>query len=86
MADTLGISTSLAEPAVVTAPRPQPLGIFGLPLGYLLIPGGPETDHVRTAMLAGQLPDTWPAGLRTSSRWPVTGRGRSRRWPVPPTR
>jgi len=64
MADTLGISTSLAEPAVVTAPRPQPLGIFGLPLGYLLIPGGPETDHVRTAMLAGQLPDTWPAGLR----------------------
>jgi tetratricopeptide (TPR) repeat protein len=64
MADTLGISTSLAEPAAVTAPRPQPLGVFGLPLGYLLIPGGPGTDHVRTALLAGQLPDTWPAELR----------------------
>ncbi|MCV7072980.1 hypothetical protein H7H73_24175, partial [Mycobacterium rufum] len=24
--------------------RPQPLGVFGLPLGYLLIPAGPDTD------------------------------------------
>lgn len=45
------------------ATRPQPLGAFPLPLGYLLIPAGPETEAARLALLAGEVPD-WPASLR----------------------
>lgn len=45
------------------AARPQPLGAFPLPLGYLLIPASPATEDARQALLAGQLPD-WPAVLR----------------------
>lgn len=40
--------------------RPQPLGVFGLPLGYLLIPAGPDTDAARAALVSGRLPDAWP--------------------------
>jgi tetratricopeptide (TPR) repeat protein len=52
----------------VLAVRPQPLGAFPLPLGYLLIPApgemeGPETEDARLALLAGRLPE-WPAALR----------------------
>nr|WP_275572402.1 hypothetical protein [Mycolicibacterium vanbaalenii] len=43
--------------------RPQPLGVFGLPLGYLLIPAGDDTDPVRAALLAGRLPEVWPDRL-----------------------
>ena len=43
--------------------RPQPLGTFPLPLGYLLIPAAPETEDARLALLAGRLPE-WPAALR----------------------
>jgi tetratricopeptide (TPR) repeat protein len=43
--------------------RPQPLGVFGLPLGYLLIPAGDDTDPVRAALLAGCLPEVWPDRL-----------------------
>ncbi len=42
--------------------RPQPLGIFGLPLGYLLIPA--SADEVRASLLAGRLPESWPAPTR----------------------
>lgn len=47
----------------VLAARPQPLGAFPLPLGYLLIPASPETEDARLALLAGRLPQ-WPAALR----------------------
>ena len=52
----------------VLAVRPQPLGAFPLPLGYMLIPApgemeGPETEDARLALLAGRLPE-WPAALR----------------------
>ncbi|MCW1957625.1 MAG: hypothetical protein KIH64_003585 [Mycobacterium sp.] len=46
----------------VLAARPQPLGAFPLPLGYLLIPASPDTEAARAALLAGRLPD-WPAAL-----------------------
>lgn len=44
------------------AVRPQPLGAFPLPLGYLLIP--PDAETVRTALLDGNEPDSWPEALR----------------------
>lgn len=47
----------------VLAVRPQPLGAFPLPLGYLLIPASPETEAARLALLAGQVPQ-WPAALK----------------------
>jgi len=62
MAEALEITTPAGYEA--DAKRPQPLGIFGLPLGYLLIPAGPDTDEARTALLDGRLPDVWPAALR----------------------
>lgn len=46
------------------AVRPQPLGTFPLPLGYLLIPVGEDTEGARTAMLQGRLPEHWPPALR----------------------
>lgn len=55
-----------AEPrpdATGLAVRPQPLGAFPLPLGYLLIPASPDTEEARQALLAGRLPE-WPAALR----------------------
>ncbi len=54
--------TDLLDPAVL-AVRPQPLGAFPLPLGYLLIPASPDTEEARLALLAGLLPE-WPAALR----------------------
>ncbi|OBC08903.1 hypothetical protein A5784_05780 [Mycobacterium sp. 852013-50091_SCH5140682] len=45
--------------------RPQPLGLFPLPLGYMLIPAGPDTDAARAELLAGRLPENWPASLRS---------------------
>lgn len=44
--------------ALVT--RPQPLGVFGLPLAYLLIPAGEDTDAARAALVSGRVPDVWP--------------------------
>ncbi len=46
------------------AVRPQPVGAFPLPLGYLLTPAGDDTEPVRIALLAGQLPTAWPASMR----------------------
>jgi tetratricopeptide (TPR) repeat protein len=54
--------TELVDPTVL-AVRPQPLGAFPLPLGYLLIPASPETEDARRDLLAGRLPD-WPNALR----------------------
>jgi tetratricopeptide (TPR) repeat protein len=46
------------------AVRPQPLGAFPLPLGYLLIPAGEDTEQARAALVAGRLPDRWPARMQ----------------------
>src|SRR4051794_37815648 len=46
------------------AVRPQPLGTFPLPLGYLLIPAGADTEEARAAMLQGRLPGHWPPAMR----------------------
>ena len=54
--------TNVLDPAVL-AVRPQPLGAFPLPLGFLLIPASPDTEDARVALLSGRLPD-WPASLR----------------------
>jgi tetratricopeptide (TPR) repeat protein len=43
--------------------RPQPVGIFALPAGYLLLP--PTTDRsAAAALLAGKLPASWPEEWR----------------------
>jgi tetratricopeptide (TPR) repeat protein len=55
--------TVIAETSAQLAVRPQPLGAFALPLGYLLIPAGDDTEPARAALLAGCLPEVWPARL-----------------------
>jgi len=54
--------TDLMDPTVL-AVRPQPLGAFPLPVGYLLVPAAADTEEARLALLAGQTPH-WPAALR----------------------
>lgn len=63
---TVSADTELVDPAVL-AVRPQPLGAFALPLGYMLIPASPDTEAARTALVAGQLPQ-WPAALAAHER------------------
>jgi tetratricopeptide (TPR) repeat protein len=60
---TAPVDTELPGPAAL-AIRPQPLGAFPLPLGYLLIPADTATEAARSALLTGRLPDEWPAALR----------------------
>jgi len=55
-------TSELAEPTIL-AHRPQPLGAFPLPLGYLLIPAGPETEAAREALVDGREPELWPPAL-----------------------
>jgi hypothetical protein len=61
-------STSVVEHdlsnAVSLVARPQPLGLFPLPLGFMLIPAQEQADAIREMMLAGQLPASWPQALR----------------------
>ncbi|AQT82930.1 hypothetical protein B1R94_18890 [Mycolicibacterium litorale] len=52
----------MVETAVL-ATRPQPLGAFALPLGYMLVPASPDTEAARAALLAGEIPQ-WPQALR----------------------
>src|SRR4051812_40591497 len=63
-----GVTTLTAEGDLagssLLARRPQPLGAFPLPLGYLLIPAGSETEAAREALLTGNVPAVWPAALR----------------------
>lgn len=63
---TLHADTERTGPAAV-ALRPQPLGTFPLPLGYMLIPAvsdtGADTEEVRAALLSGNAPQQWPPGL-----------------------
>jgi tetratricopeptide (TPR) repeat protein len=44
--------------------RPQPVGVFALPAGYLLIPDGPDCDAARASLVGGTLPEAWPDELR----------------------
>lgn len=44
--------------------RAQPVGTFPLPAGFLLVPPGDDTEAARTALLAGRIPDPWPATMR----------------------
>ncbi|CAO5170597.1 hydrogenase maturation protease [Frankia sp. AiPs1] len=47
------------------AEQPQPVGVFPLPAGYLLIPGrDDETAALRHTLAAGRTPSAWPARLR----------------------
>jgi len=71
MAEALTTSTSVVGDDVSTSPvparRPQPLGLFPLPLGYMLIPDDDDDEATETArqeMLGGRLPVRWPASLR----------------------
>lgn len=67
------MKTSTAPLVASLAPvRPQPLGAFGLPLGYLLIPAGDDTEDARRALVAGCVPDDWPARL-TAHRHALEG-------------
>jgi tetratricopeptide (TPR) repeat protein len=61
MTSTSVVDHNLSHGAV---PRPQPLGLFPLPLGFMLIPAGDDADAAREAMLAGRLPASWPPSLR----------------------
>jgi tetratricopeptide (TPR) repeat protein len=71
MAEALTTSTSEVGDDVSTSPvlarHPQPLGLFPLPLGYMLIPASQDdeaTESARQTMLDGRLPERWPASLR----------------------
>ncbi len=44
--------------------RPQPIGIYPLPAGYLVLPNVPGAESVRGTLLQGRLPTDWPTGLR----------------------
>lgn len=72
---TLHADTELTEPAALAA-RPQPLGTFPLPLGYMLIPAvsstGADTEAARAALLSGNVPQEWPDGL-TAHELALTG-------------
>jgi tetratricopeptide (TPR) repeat protein len=56
MADTSTVTSTLA--------RPQPVGIFPLPAGYLLISDDPANDDARAALTAGRRPTEFPPSLR----------------------
>ena len=62
MVDVLPAPAATATAALPV--RPQPLGAFPLPAGYLLIPPGEDTEEARVALLAGRVPQSWPARLR----------------------
>ena len=60
--------TSTTTTIATTLPRPQPIGVFPLPAGYLLIGDSPENgadhDAVRLSLAAGRRPASFPPSLR----------------------
>lgn len=63
MADISASTTSTAT-VESTLPRPQPVGVFPLPAGYLLIASDPDHDAARTALVAGRRPASFPPSMR----------------------
>jgi len=61
MAELMAVDAQAGAALLV---RPQPIGVFPLPAGYLLIPGGEDTEPARRALLSGHLPEQWPPALR----------------------
>jgi len=53
-----------ATTVTTTLPRPQPVGVFPLPAGYLLIGPGDGHDEVREQLLGGMLPPAFPSTLQ----------------------
>lgn len=45
-------------------PRPQPIGVFPLPVGLLVIGPGDGHDEVRASLVAGKVPASFPPTLR----------------------
>lgn len=43
--------------------RPQPVGVFGLPAGYLLLPADEAVTQIRLDLVAGKLPESFPPEL-----------------------
>ena len=56
MADTSTLAPSLA--------RPQPVGVFPLPAGYLLIAADSANDQARQALADGRRPEEFPGTLK----------------------
>src|SRR5690349_7392810 len=55
----------MAEPSTSDAEAgTRPIGVFALPFGHLLLPEVGEASAIRAGLLAGRLPDAWPATLR----------------------
>lgn len=63
MTDVTSTIALISAPAGL-AVRPQPVGAFPLPAGYLLVPEGQDTEAAREALLAGKEPVEWPRRLR----------------------
>ncbi len=55
--------TFSSETASMVVPRPQPIGVFPLPAGYLLVDEGPGHDEVRSQLVAAKLPAEFPPTL-----------------------
>lgn len=60
MADSSTIASTLS--------RPQPVGVFPLPAGYLLISSDPAHDEAREALSAGRRPEVFPSSLQYYAR------------------
>ena len=56
------VDVSTTDPRTLLS-RPQPLGVFPLPAGFLLIVDGDGHDGVRESLAAGKLPSAFPDGL-----------------------
>ncbi len=56
-------ATNTPESSTAGLARPQPLGVFPLPAGYLLVPDGEDLDDARRLLVAGRRPDPMPERL-----------------------
>lgn len=55
-------NTGATAPGTLVA-RPQPIGVFALPAGYLLIPADPSLDAARAELVAGRIPSEIPDAM-----------------------
>src|SRR6476646_9736104 len=63
MAEMTSMASTTIAP-VQPALRPQPVGAFPLPAGYMLVPAGDDTEDARLTLRSGREPSPWPARLR----------------------